>query len=236
MKDSIKNIIQANGKVSVSYKSEIDSWYGEIKIFSLFCEDINNYEYSVEGGVKRQSFNNIDDAVNYFCYNAYTSKNIGYIQSRLMDSGKLGKDEEEYDFEEPSNELKKIFKEEGTIVDKEAKLNGIEKPKKQLLTTEEAKKEIEQLIPEITIDTVSEKLSAFKYKYLNLDPYISVKAVYSILSENREYSSSCNIGYWTKENIEKRKLDVGCKNDLKFKTLRVDVKFDEEYEHYEINV
>lgn len=233
MKESIKKIVQIDGKISVSYKKKINQWFGEIKIFKIFCEELNGYEFIVEhGGWKK--FNNIDDAVEYFCYHAYTSKNFGYIQNRLMDSGKIGEDE--FDLERPSDELIEIFKEEGKLVDQEAAVNGIVKPKKQELTKEIAINEIKELIPTLTIDNIPETLSVFKRKYLSLDPYISMKAVFTVLSRNDEFSSGSNINHWTRQNIEKSKAERGHKNDLDFKTLRLTVKFDEEYENYDINV
>jgi CMP-N-acetylneuraminic acid synthetase len=61
--------------------------------------------------VDHTRFSDIDQAVDFFITEAFTSKNVGYIQSRLMNKNLLG----EYDLEKPTSKIKNLFQEEGNV-------------------------------------------------------------------------------------------------------------------------
>ena len=110
MREAIKQIIENGGTIKVPYKREISSWYGEVSIYKI--EDF----YFIQN----TKFSDIDEAVSYFLNEAYTSKNKGFLQDRIVKKGLLDGDDV-LSIENPTDELKKIFEEEGRIVDEEAK-------------------------------------------------------------------------------------------------------------------
>ena len=91
-KEAIKQVLRMGSAVSLPYKAEINQWYGEIKI-----NKIDEFYIIQPSWIK---FYDIDEAVNYFCSEALTSKNVGYIQSRLDDKGYNF--EIDYNLEKPS--------------------------------------------------------------------------------------------------------------------------------------
>ena len=110
LRESIANVVKTGGRISVAYKTKINEWYGDL---TLYHSDYRK-KYVVE---HYQEFENIDAAVDLFMQKAYTSANVGYIQNRLK---KKGIDfEADYDLEKPSKALKKLFADEGKLVDSE---------------------------------------------------------------------------------------------------------------------
>ena len=157
-KEGIKSVLQSGGKIVISHKYEISQWYHEASIH--VDKDTHNTFYIIQP--KYIKFVDIDDAVDYFCDMAYTSKNIGYIQNRLMDNGILSDD---VDLENPNEEIINLFKEEGKIVDEEAKILNIKI--KKFPTKSSAKKYfIENIIENFNIDNINEKIKEFQKKYM----------------------------------------------------------------------
>jgi hypothetical protein len=113
LRDAVKRIVETGGIVEIAHKSKINEWYGSVKVY----KSTYSGKYFVEHG--RGEFKTVDEAVDVFMDLAYTSKNIGYIQKRLDEKGINFEDD--YDLEKPSTELRKMFKDEGVIVDEEYK-------------------------------------------------------------------------------------------------------------------
>lgn len=164
IKEAIKTLVELGGTYKISYKSDVKDWYGDIKIFK-YKEDYGDEltMYCVDYGKR---FINIDDAVNYFCDLALTSKNVGYVQSRLSYKMKF----DEYDIEDESPDFMEAMKKEAELVDAEAKLIGIEPV--VLPTAEEGLAELTKILeikdqPEFEIQMIE-----FRKKYLPLDLYI----------------------------------------------------------------
>lgn len=223
MKEHIKKLLEADSTISVSHKTKINQWYSEIKISQHTDEEFGKV-YTVNNPYI--NFYNIDDAVDYFCYNAYTSKNIGYIQNRLNNKGLIN----EYDVEHPTKKLKEIFKKEGVLIDEEAKLHGITKPK-SFPSKEDAIKDIENIMKDININTIGNELKLFMSKYSTIDPYISLGFVYDCYSngEPYEFTSGFSIPQLTLDNIERAKNQ----KDIKYKHIRITIKIDD-YKYYYI--
>lgn len=116
MKNEIKKILEIGSTVKASYKSAINDWFSEISISKIkqTWDDGKTY-YFISPYCEK--FYNIDDAVYKFISYAYTSKNYGYIQQRLINKGVDF--ENEYDLENPNEKVKKLFEDEGKIVDQE---------------------------------------------------------------------------------------------------------------------
>ncbi len=111
LRDAIIKIVETGGIVEIAHKSKINEWYGSVKVYKSTYSGKYFVEYS------RGEFKTAEEAVNVFMDLAYTSKNVGYIQKRLDNKGIDF--ESDYDLEKPSKELRKLFKDEGKIVDKE---------------------------------------------------------------------------------------------------------------------
>lgn len=116
MKQAIKDIIQAGGTVSFPMKHSVDAWFGNIKVSPIKLPWGEAYYYVEPFG---KNFDNIDDAVNLFINEAFSSKNVGYIQMRLAEKGIDFEDE--FDLENPTENLLQLFEEEGKLVDEEFK-------------------------------------------------------------------------------------------------------------------
>ena len=169
-KESIKGVIEMGGTVSMSFKTRISDWYDDIKISESNEEGGKVYwihPFSIR-------FCDIDDAVNYFCNETLTSKNVGYIQDRLREKGLI---DDDTDLERPDAKLKKLFKDEGELVDQEAKsLNIIIKPP---LFKDDALIEFEEIINNFDKKTLVSNLIEFKRKYITIDPFINIGFVFS---------------------------------------------------------
>jgi hypothetical protein len=108
-----EDLIELGCKISVPFKEKISDWYSNIEIYRTRAFDDKRYYFISPMGEK---YLEPKEAIKEFCKIAFTSKNVGYIQTRLVDKGL---DMDRYDFEKPTKQLKKIFKDEGILVDKE---------------------------------------------------------------------------------------------------------------------
>ena len=181
MKESIKTILLMGGSMSIPYKTEINEWYGSLRINKL-----SDGGYVVEPGW--ENFSDIDDAVNFFLHKGYTSNNVGYIQTRLSEKGIDF--ERDYDLENPDSKLKKLFKDEAKLVYQEAKAFNI--IVKEIPKIEVAFNEIEEMVLKLSIDNIKDSLLDFENKYKRLDPYISLGFVYD--NDGRDFTSG--VEYW----------------------------------------
>jgi len=198
MINAIKKILNSGGKIQVSYKQEINEWYSEISITKLKDDECGESLYVVHP--IWIEFYDIDAAVNYFCDAAYTSKNKGYIQNRLIDKGLIN---DEMDLEKPNKQLKKLFEEEGKIVDEEFKSwNVVVKPLPKL---EDATKEMNEMVTLTDVDELRNAVIQFKRKFAPLKIYINLSAKFLVKRENQEpheFGSGFNLGSFTKEDLD----------------------------------
>ena len=119
-KQAIKDLLEMGVTIKFPFKSQIDSWYSDVSIHkSDFLGDINNPIYYISPYMKYS--HDVDEIVNKFCEEAFTSKNIGLVQMNLMK--KHPSFEEDFDLEKPTKELREMFIEEGKLVDEEYKKN-----------------------------------------------------------------------------------------------------------------
>lgn len=224
-KEQIKEILNFGFEIKFPYKSKINQWFSNISIIKY------NDHYDISPmSIK---FYNIDEAVDYFLDQAITSKNKGYIQNRL---NKRYDFEDDYDLEHPNDELKKIFEDEGKVVDEEFKELNITVKKFPKVKT--AVKDFQEIINNFDINTIRESILAFDRKYSMLDTYISVSIVYEPdgIKYTHEYRHSFYYKDLTLEKLESSKSQK--RNDFKYKNLEITLKLrgDEEYHTYEINV
>ena len=228
-KEAIKQVLNAGGTISVSYKTEINQWYGELKISKL-----NDYFVVQPYWTK---FYDIDEAINYFCSEAFTSKNVGYTQSRL---DKKGIDfEKNYDLENPNDKLKELFRKEGQLVDEEAKaLNIVLKP---FPDYKNALEEFDALIKYINPNNLVEKLKLFEKKYCTLDPYLNLSYYYDYKEEDgsiHDYSIGVNYNNFTHDRLNSAKKERGHNNCLTFQKLKLTLKLgcDKDYHWYDLKL
>ena len=121
MKNNIKQVILSGASVQVPFKSSLDNWITYIKIVKL---ENPEPKWIVETTTLTKYFDDIDESIDYFYDNAYTSKNIGLVINRLNDKKLINLDklEEDDEFENPSNELLLLIENEKEYLDKESKL------------------------------------------------------------------------------------------------------------------
>lgn len=168
IKESIKNVLSMNGTVSIPYKIELKSWYGEIKIYKI------DDEYIISGSCKHTNFSNIDTAVNYFCELSLSSKNYGYLHQRLLDKKLIDID---FDFEDISKSNKKKFKNEGILADIDLANMGVTKT--QFPDIKKSEEDFEQISKTQDIDELKIKIKTFNDNYMSiLDSNITVSAVF----------------------------------------------------------
>lgn len=224
MKQSIIDIIEKGGTISVPHKSKINEWYGELKISKL-----GKNEYVIQP--YWQKFSDIDDAVNWFMDKGLTSKNKGYIQNRLRDKGLL---DDSCDLERPNEKIKKLFREEGKIVDEEAKLlNIVIKP---FPKEEDAIADIESLVKNLTVSNLKDSLSEFEKKYMTLDPYISVSFVYDTETSGKKHEYSSGIDYESfSEKVYNRYKNLDKRCVYKHVNLTIKLRKSDEYKRYNLN-
>ena len=138
------------------------------------------------------------------------------------------------DFEHPSPELKKLFKEEGKIVDDEAKsLNIIVK---EFPSSKEAIKEFDELVKNFTIDSFREKLTEFDNKFSTLNPYISVNATYDVEGSSYGYRACFDYEDFSPEKLQEYKDMPLTNTKMTWKYLEVVLKVDGDREHYRYNI
>lgn len=188
-KEAIKQVVEAGMTIEFPYKSKINDYYSQLRF-------VNMDTYYRVGEI---NFSDIDEAVNYFLREGFTSKNKGYIQTRLMNKRN---DIDEYWLENPDEELKNLFKEEGKLVDEEAKkLNINVKPFPKV---EEAEEWLEKMVKELTVDNFIEKVKEFEKKYMVLDLYISTSFHY----EYDDKEKGNDYGYRYSFDYEEFSLDL----------------------------
>ncbi len=208
-RESIKDILENGGTVELPFKSSINEWYSNIRIY---CLEKNRYVVEPQ----YQKFSNIDEAVNWFLKESTTSKNVGYVQSRLS---RTGVNFESYELDDL--ELKSMIEKEGKIVDAEFKSMNITVnpfPKKS-----DAIKEINRLPKEISIDNLVAKISTFENKYITLDPYINLSFIYEYYDNKgnlNEFESSINYNFFNIDLYNER-LN---RSDIKYKNARISIK------------
>ena len=225
-KEDIKAVLEFGFKLEFPYKSKIESWYGNISI-----NKIDDLYYIHPFNI---TLYDIDEAINYFLDKAITSKNIGYIQNRL---DKKVDFEEDYDLEKPNKDLKKLFKDEGKIVDEEAKQFNIQIM--ALPKLEDAISEFKNIIDNFNIEIISEYLKSFERKYSILDPYIGVHFVFEpdgTTEVTHEFRSGIDAKDFTLKELNYCKSHNS--NGYKFKNVEVTLHLrgDEEYYRYELNI
>jgi hypothetical protein len=217
-KESIKEVVSAGLSIQFPFKSEISSWYGEIKLYKMY-----NFYYSCD--IK---FSNLDDAVNHFCTEAFTSKNVGYIQSRLMNK-KLVDDGS--NLERPDKDLKELFKEEAKIVDEEAK--SLELQPIIFPSAKEAVEEFKSLVDTLTVDNIVEKLSQYERKYATLSPYINLNYKYDVEGSEYGYRQSFDYENFDKEDMEIAKTRVDLpQHKMKWNSLQISFKVNGDDFHF----
>ena len=189
-KEAIKEVVSAGLRIQFPFKSEISSWYGEIKLYEM-----DNFYYSCD--VK---FSNLDEAVNHFCTEAFTSKNVGYVQSRLMDRKIV---DDGSDLERPKKNLKKLFKDEAKKVDEEAK----------------------SLVDTLTVDNLVEKLSQYEKKYATLSPYLNLGYKYDVEGSEHGYRSSFDYENFSREDLNEAKTREDLpQHKMKWNSLQISFK------------
>ena len=227
-KESIKQVVSSDISIQFPYKSSISSWYGELKLYKL-----NDFYYVGPFNIK---FFDVDDAVNYFCNEAFTSKNVGYIQSRLIDKGILDMDDS-YSLEHPNKKVKNLFKEEAKLVDEEAKSLNI--TVKEFPKPEIAISEFQSIIDNFNVDTIKDELLSFDRKYSTLDPYISLSYKYDVEGSEYGYRTTFDYGGFSKKEMKKAKNRKDLpQHKMTWKCLEITlrVRGDEEFYRHEVKV
>lgn len=117
-KEVIKELLEMGVTIKFPFKSQIDSWYGDVSIHkSEFIGDIDKPRYYISPYMEYS--HDVNEIVNRFCEEVFTSKNVGLIQMNLMK--KHIDFEEDYNLERPTKELRQMFDEEGKLVDEQYK-------------------------------------------------------------------------------------------------------------------
>jgi hypothetical protein len=137
IKDSIKELLFSGSSIEISYKENLDEWCGNIRISQL-----GDSEYVVSN--PWIIFHDIDEAVNYFCSNAYTSKNMAYILERLKKKRLISKDLDDDDLQSPTDKFLALIDKEKVEVDKEASLMNLSEFKEK--SVEQAKEDIKKIM------------------------------------------------------------------------------------------
>lgn len=205
-RESIKDILQNGGSVEVPFKSNIKDWFSSMKIYSL-----GSNLYIVDPYY--QKFSNVDDAVDWFISKGLTSKNVGYVQSRLSNRG--------IDFESISpKETNSIIKEEGKIVDLEFQKIGI--ILNPFPPQSDAIKEAKEIANGISIDNLSKKLTDFENKYITLDPHLSLSFVYEYDANGKINKFESNVRHESfNRSVYQEHLS---RPDIKYKSIKISIK------------
>lgn len=105
MKTAIKDLLQKGLIVTAPYKKDMADWYSDVKIYngSGFCSVIGDCFY--------KKFDDIDKAIDYFIEQCMSSKNLGYVLSRLARKGLLSPDTIEEHWHRKAAEFDTSFKE-----------------------------------------------------------------------------------------------------------------------------
>lgn len=188
-KESLKEILESGISFQFPHKSKISSWYGELKAYKL-----GNFYY-----IGNTKFSDINQAIDFFLTEAFTSKNVGYLQSRLSDRNPI----DEYDLEKPTKKIKQLFEEEGKIVDEEAKVWNLQPIK--FVKAKDAVDEFKQLVEKLTPDNIKSSLADFDKKYAILDPYINLSYKYDVEGNDYGYRQSFHYEDFSIEDLNEAK-------------------------------
>lgn len=89
MKQAIKQLIQEGMTITCGYKLKVGDWWDEAKIHR---KNKSNSCIIIFGHDARE-FDNLDDGIDFFIDNFHSSKNIGYIITRLEKKGTIDLDQ-----------------------------------------------------------------------------------------------------------------------------------------------
>jgi len=205
LRESIKAVVENGISIEKSYKTGINEWYGKIELYKL------NDVYRV-GNLDLYDG---DQAINYFIQEAFGPGNVGYTQERLREKGYINDDT---DLENPSNELKELFKMETELIrDEFEKMDIIVNP---FPTKDEAEKEMAEISQIEDPSIFGERCYHFKRKYSMLNVYLSISAEYTYTKDGNKshtYYKNFDSLRVTKTDIDKAK---------KFKIKDCDTKFE----------
>lgn len=114
IKESINNILQYNGIVKFSYKKSLTDWYYEISI----TKDVFNNGYcNISGGQIRGDYS-FEKAIDIFVEHIFNENNLAYVIDRINNKNNIIL-ADEYDFEDPEQELIDLINEEQELIKKE---------------------------------------------------------------------------------------------------------------------
>ena len=213
MKNEIKMLLNLGINMSVDYKSKIDEWYSKKEIYKYKDRFIVSSPHI--------TFYNIDEAVNYFILETFSSKNKGYIQNRLFNKNLLS---DEIDFEDPSQKTLELFKKEGELVDAELEKLNI---KIKLPTYQEALEEFKKVEKIADLDKVKTHLEKLKKDFSTLDLHVNVILKYFYLKDGEE---KINKSFIDIDKLDKNKLkkikDAYIKSEhfKNFQRMEIDIK------------
>jgi len=215
MKESIKKLVEMGMGVRFHHKCSIDDWYGDIKIYSYDTDF--GVAYSVDRpDAHTKRFYDVGMAVDYYIYYAFSSSNIGYLQSRLDKKGLINEDET--DLEHPSDEVISLFEAEAKLVDEEFKLFDITLP--EFPNEEDAIKELSQIVT-LDIHAFREALIEFARKYSVLGVYINFTFIYD--KDGHEYPLGISFSGFKPDTFEKDRVEY-VHGEAEYKSLFLTVK------------
>ena len=192
MIDAIKKLLNNNSSISVPFKNKIDDWYSEINISRL------GEKYVISQG--QMIFYNIDEAIDYFCDLAYSSKNKALIQTRLFDKGLIDED-----FLIDSNKMR-LVDEECELVDEKFKkrFNKVKEFPDEITATNE----IAAVVDFEDINKLRIFLENFERKYSMFDVFLSLTTEFTYIDDNdneQTFSSGFGLDLLTEEHIKEHK-------------------------------
>ena len=100
---NIKDILILKGSISLPYKTEMDEWFGDVKL--IVYETFKTYY--VVSYYDTKKFEDIDESIEYFKEIALSDKNIG-IKQRIWSSLYPNKDPEDIDIDILEKEVRDI--------------------------------------------------------------------------------------------------------------------------------
>jgi hypothetical protein len=223
-KESIKYLIEIGASIKFDYKEEISAWYSELGITKS-----GNFFYILPWRIK---FSDINEAIEYFCDKAFSPKNMGYIQNRLIRKAFV---DDNTDYERPNKKLKQLFKEEAKLVEEEFKLLNV--IVKEFPKPKEAVTAFKEIIKNDDINTIRQKIHDFHNKFSTLTPYINVSAYYDVKDSKSGFSSSFDYESITPACIKDYKESYNDDKTLfKYFTISFKVDGDDEYYNFKINL
>lgn len=113
IKKSISDILQYDGIVKFSYKSSLDSWYSEISI----SNDLDVNSCYISGGKICGTYK-LSEGIDIFVNFIFNENNLAYVINRINKKNKINLGDE-YDFENPEQELIDMIFVEQELIKKE---------------------------------------------------------------------------------------------------------------------